>query len=461
MRISPKSFIKKALSFLNGMTSRTDVDNGKKSLGDRIIQAFSSVATVIYPTWTQAAEIRKYLNNDDLYSIVSKRANNAATIPYYGYKVKDENALKQYKKKAWNAIEKNIWGKKAMEDLDDNDPFVKFLDNPFYGCGKYSGWLASYTYYDIAGECFWYKMDRLKYGLNKGIGKLVILNPINVTILLSAEFPQRIVGYEFLYRSETFRFEPDEIVHIKSFNPDWYNGWEWRGLSPIRVLWERLERMKSNIDNSVSQMRNGGVRTIVYDKTPQGIAATNEASVSGQRKGKFERFIKDPRNVGAPFFADGDMDVLQLGSTLVDMDSLNLEKADFIKLCNAYQVSPVLFGNTDASTESNVELQMKMMWTQAILPLVTVFKDAIVKDILPDFGGKDRYVDVDISGVQELQKDLKWQAEALKNMDHITYNEKRVIQKFGEIENENMDKILVDSNKVFLDDLSIDGVEPV
>lgn len=436
-------------------------DSVKSLQSSRIIDALSYVNTVIYPTWGVWEEIMKYTTVDDLYSIISKRANNAATIPYYGYKVKNENALKQYFKTNYQQIQHKHWAIKAMEDLPEEDALQRFLDDPFFGHGRYQGWKASYTYFDTAGECFWYKMDRIGYGVNKGIGKLVLIPPQDMTVLLSTEFPQYVVGYRLTFRGQIFDFDPEEIVHIKNFNPTWYNGNEWRGLSPIKVLCQRLTRNHENMNNSVAQMRNGGVKNIVYDKTPQGVAVQDEVSVSGTRKDKFGRFLRNSENTGAPFFADGDMGVLQLQSSLVDLDSVAIAEVDFAKFCNAYSMPTVLFNNHDASTESNVELQMRMMWTQAILPLVTIFKDAMIKDILPDFGGVKRYIEVDLSNVTELQKDLKWQAEALSMMWWVTPNEKREIQKFDKDADPNMDKFIIDSGKSFLDDIGLPDAPPL
>uniref|UniRef100_UPI002B1DF0E1 hypothetical protein n=1 Tax=Enterobacter agglomerans TaxID=549 RepID=UPI002B1DF0E1 len=66
----------------------------------------------------------------------------------------------------------------------------------------------------------------------------------------------------------------------------------------------------------------------------------------------FGRFLRNSDNKGAPYFAAGEMGVIQLGLSLVELDALVMSDVDFDKICNAFSISSTLFNNKKASTEA-------------------------------------------------------------------------------------------------------------
>jgi len=208
---------------------------------------------------------------------------------------------------------------------------------------------------------------------------------------------------------------------------------------------------------SVSQMQNGGVPSIVYDKTPgldQG-TAKNEVTVMGQHKDNFSRFIRNSDNKGAPYFAAGEMGVLQLGLSLVEMDALVMGDVDFDKICNAFSISSVLFNNKKASVESNVKEMRKDMYTNAILPNVVRMCNAISKGTVDVFG-PDKCVRPDISKIPELQENMKEKADSWAALPAIVINEMRLSMGMDESTDPAADKMLVKQGYQFIEDLSIE-----
>jgi len=406
-----------------------------------------NASTAIFPSYGVIQDIDTYCTVDDIYSIISLLAETAARIPMYGYEIIDDKSMKSFKKLGQQSLQGRYYRNKAMTDLPMDDKFVKILDGI-----SYEDKIKYYTILYITGELFLYK-EVLELGPNAGMVKFTELNNQNVTVIISEDFPQRVLGYKYFDVGFDGTFRPEEIVHVKYFNPNVTNGQKWRGLSPLSVLSKRLTRLNAGMDASVAQVQNGGVPGIVYEKSDFAIETL------GERKNDFSKYLQNSSNKGAPYFAAGEMGYIELGLSLSDMNVAELQGIDFTKLCNVYRLPEVLLNNHKASTDNNMAWAEKRFYTNSILPNIYLFKEAILDSIAPLFvDNVRRTIEIDLSEIPALQDDMKQQAEALDKMWWITPNEKREIQMFEEIDNPSMNQIIIDSNKQFLVDLNT-GVE--
>jgi len=401
-----------------------------------------NASTAIFPSYQVLENVDTYVTIDDVYSIITLLAETAARIPMYGYEIVDELKMKKYKQHGQLKLQGKYYKTKAMQDLPDTDPFVEFINTI-----SYEEKIKYYSILYITGELFLYK-NVLEFGPNAGKVELYTLNNQNVTVVISDTFPQRVLGYKYFDVGFDGTFAPEEVMHIKYFNPTITNGQQWRGLSPLQVLSKRLTRLNAGMDASVAQVQNGGVPGIVYEKSDYAIENL------GQRKNDFSAYLKSSANKGAPYFAAGEMGYIELGLSLADMDVMELQSIDFTKLCNAYKIPEVLLNNHKASTDNNVNWAEKRLYTNSILPNIYLLRDALVTQIAPLFGlNKKRTIEIDLSEIPSLHADLKQQAEALNAMWWVTPNEKRDIMQFEELPDPLMDQILIDGNKILLSDL--------
>jgi HK97 family phage portal protein len=421
-----------------------DLQQQVKALQGTNLGMVINATTSIYPTWQTIQNIDTYVTVDDVYSIISLLADTAARIPMFGYEIVDEPAMKSYKKMGADTLQGKYYRRKALQDLPRNDKFVEFIESI-----SYADRIKYYSQLYINGELFLYK-EMIELGPNAGKIYLHSLNSQNVTVIISEAFPQRVIGYKYFDMGFDGTFTPDEIIHIKYYNPTIVNGLQWRGLSPLQVLNKRITRLNAGMNASVSQMQNGGVPGIVYEKDAMAIETL------GQRKNDFASYLRNSSNKGAPYFAAGEMGYLPLGLSLADMDVNTLQGIDFTKLCNAYKLPEILLNNQDSSTFNNVSTAEKMLYTNSILPNIYLFRDALISSIIPMFNDRiRRTVEIDLSNIPALQQDMKTQAEALDRMWWITPNEKRDIMDFEELADPLMDQILIDGGKQLLNDLAI------
>lgn len=428
--------LKKGISTLK-QQNQLLVDTIKSLQTQNLYSAIDQIRTMVFPNWESVREIDAYSIFDDVYTVVSRWATLCAQIPLIAYN--DENG----------------------EDLPASDNLSRYLKSLDFEEKE-----IMFTFLGLTGECFMYK-DVLKLGPNKGKLKTYFLHPSFMAIIQDAKFPYGILGYRYQDTQNTFTLLPEEVIYIKYFNPSTRYDERHRGMSAIKALAQRLTRLSANMSGSVAMQQNGGTPVIVYDKTPGldadrgsgGSALNNEVTVMGQHKDNFSRFIRNSDNKGAPYFAAGEMGVLQLGLTSVELESLKQADVDFYKVCNAYSMPATEFNSHDSSTESNVKEMRVAMYTNAIIPNITRVCAAISKGTT-DIFGENKCVRGDYSGVVVLQENQKDKAAAWAALPAIVVNEMRLA--FGQDLSTDpiADKLLIKQGYVLSDDLNID-VEPI
>ena len=432
------------LDRLFGATKKVDaLEKQVKALQGQNLGMIINATTSIYPTWQTLENITAYTTIDDVYSVISFIADTAARVPMYGYEVVDDMSAKMMRKSLPESVHGKYYRRKALNDLSENDKFGAFMKSI-----SYADKVKWYSLLYMNGELFLWK-EVVELGPNRGKVYLHVLDSSKVTVIISEDFPQRVIGYKYFDMGFDGTFRPDEVIHVKYFNPTITNGLQWRGLSPLQVLTRRLTRLSSAMDVSVGQMQNGGVPGIVYEKSDYAIGTL------GLRKNDFAMYLRNSANKGAPYFAAGEMGYLQLGLSNADLDIAELANIDFTKICNAYKVPEVLLNNQDSSTYNNVSTALKMLYSNTILPNIYLMRDALEQSILPMFPDRKRVIEIDISEIPAMQEDLKAQADALNAMWWITPNEKRDIQQFERLDAPGMDEIIVDGGKTLLIDVAM------
>jgi HK97 family phage portal protein len=431
-----------------------------------------AVSAPIYPDWTATQAAACYINSDHVYSVINKIAETTALIPFYVYYQKEEKQLKKlvaltsrqfYTTKGIFDI--MLMQAKALEDAPETDPVVKLLNNPNQYQSQQEFFLACFCYYLLAGECFIYKY-RSRDGANSGqVTELHVLAPSNIILHVTESYPQTVSSYEFVIGGKTIYKEipVEDIIHIRKFNPDTTLGFDfhsnisrWRGLSPLLPAKKLLTRLSAADDAAVFQLQNGGLPGIIYDKSLNN-EDISQPALDLMRE-HFFGYIRKPENKGAPFFSAGEKGYIEIGLKLADMEVTQLQNIDFKRLCNIYKISTILFNSEVAATESNVEEMVKQMYTNVCLPLAYTFRDKFNSALVNETSSSDkkkRFIDVDISGITELQDDYQQLANVLATLPITpTGNQMLELFKFDRVEDPMMDKNLVKAGYSLLEDLA-------
>lgn len=388
-----------------------------------------------YPSWGTVDNTDRYCSTDDVYSIINLIATTAGSIPFYNYiKAKDG----------------------TLTDAPDNDELSLLLEEPYHGMTKFESIYATVATLLMQGECLAWKY-RPELGPNKGkVRGLFYMEPQNVNVKVTSSLPRKILGYQYVVGGEVIidNLPPEEVIHIKFFNPMiGVSGEELRGLSPLKVLSKRLTRVDSNMDVTTSQLQNGGIPGILFQKAP--VSDTTTADIVGKRKKDLFDYFRNKDNKGMPYQAAGDLDYIELGLKLADMQVADLAKIDFKKLCNVYMVSDRLFNNDATGSEISDKGARVGLYTNAAIPLVRRIRDSWNKYLVPDFKGNKYFIDYDTTEIPELQINIVEMANAFSSLPIMIPSQILSAFKLEVPDDPNIDKVFVKTGYALLEDFDM------
>jgi HK97 family phage portal protein len=399
-----------------------------------------------------------------IYAIVSDIASKAAQIPLKVYEVKDDSKLKNYKHLMSNPTHENIFKAqhlrtKALDEVPENDKLQMLIDNP----NPFDDPIYFYTMFAgfrlLTGNSYLWT-PTLDMGADKGLpGEMYILPSQFTAIITTNAFPKRILGYELIIDGVRL-VQSEEVLHLKYPNYDFsMDGQELYGLSPLQAAAKTTRRANFSEDSAVSQLTNGGPGAIVANKS----ISSDEIGLeqAGKMQQHWQSNYGGPNNRNKIKLMAGDINVIPLGLSPVELALIEGEKWTFDMLCNVYKYSSVMFNNHDGNTESNVQEMRKDSYTRAVLPERIAQRDAFNRKIVPLFSKKKKYfVDLDISGIAELQPDMSTMAKWLSISFWISPNEKRKMQDFDEDTDPNMDKFWIPNNLMLLENAALPPQQP-
>ena len=407
-----------------------------------------------------------YQLSSAVYSIVSDIAMKAANIPLKAYEVKDDQELKKYKSliKAQRTPE-NLYKlhklrTKALVEVEEDNPLQRLIDTPNTEVDAGVFWQMVTGFRVLTGNSYLYT-PTLDMGSDKGkVTELHIMPAPYVLLYVSNTFPQRVLGYELIIDGVKL-LDTKEVAHLRYPNYDYtVDGQQLYGTSPLKAAAKTLKRSNYSETAALSLLENGGPSVIIANKS---IASDDLGTTQiGKAKEQFKREYSGPGNKGKYKMMAGDISAIPLGMSAVDMDLIAGEQWTFDMLCNIFHVSSVMFNNHDGNTESNVKEMRRDSYTRAIIPERQAHVDMLNRRIVPGYNtkGKKYIVDMDISGIPELQPDMVAMTGWLNTSYWVTPNEKREMQDFGKSMDPAMDQIWMANNLTTMDNagISVDDI---
>lgn len=420
-----------------------------------------------FDTVQQIGFIRNgYDVNAFVYALVSDIASRGASVPLVCYEVIDDAALKTYRSAMSQktlsdetlAIAKQ-YKAKALRQVEYDNPIQRLIDRPNADDNTDTFYETSIGFTCLCGNNYWYT-PTLDMGADKGkVTELRIMPSQFVGLVVVQGFPSRVIGYELIIDGVRL-MQSKEVAHMRYPNYNWsVDGQEHYGLPPLQSGWNTLALDNAAETSMIAMFNNGGPRMIIANKS------IPPDQIGVEQMGKMKKMWNDEytgsTNRNKFKLSAGDISAIPLDMSPVDLDIIAADNHARDKICSIFHYSSIMLNAHDASTESNVKEMIKNSWTRGVLPLRKKHCDTFNSRIVPAYNEKGRryFVDMDLSGIADLQPDKKTQAEWLSMSWWIPPNEKRKIQDLDRIEEENMDKVYAPSSLVALDDLSIEVPE--
>jgi HK97 family phage portal protein len=375
--------------------------------------------------------IRKgYMSNGNVYAIVN-RINAQA--------IKGEICLYKEKGTKIEEVEKH-----AFLDLM-NRP------NPTQGWAEYIENISGF--YSVCGEVFVHFVTA-EQGINATlpIESWVINTYLVKKINYEAGLP---VSYEVGEGAYKVTLPANEVVHLKSFNPDPQSN---RGLSPIQAAKYLVTQNSDSYKAQSKLLQNIGASGILTVSQDNNVTFGKEQAEALQAS-YYEKY-GGADNYGKLVITPAAMTWQQIGMSAVDLNILESQKMTLRDLCNVFNMPSVLMNDAEHSTYNNVKEARKDLISQVVLPLLNRFISQVEVKILPLYEKKDKadyYLQIDTDGFEELNADLAQLSTTLAASWWLTPNERREVMGYDKAEDEAMDKIYIPTGTTPIDMAGMDG----
>ena len=268
-----------------------------------------------------------------------------------------------------------------------------------------------------------------------GFGELSIL-PSQYTAPIKGNSVIPVAGYSLnINKIQTFNFE--EVLHVKRFDPRLKGYDELIGLSPLESLLMVYAASSEKWAAMASILKNKGAMGIVTSKEGRGLTPENSKELEKLYKSRYAGGAK----FGSPMFTNASLEFIKMGMSSEDLKLMDQGIISLRAICNSYNVSSVLFNDPASSTYNNITEAKKDFYTDAIIPLLNVFKENYNNWLVSPYSeaeNADIFLDYSVDNIPSLQEDINKKAQTVSILIEkgvISPNEGREMLNFGRIEN--------------------------
>lgn len=405
-----------------------------------------------------------YQMNADVYSCVDLILTKLSLCTPTVFRVKKQNktAVQKYRNLIQSGTKEGLY--KALQikakTMDEVyfAPISDLLNNP----NRYQtsiDWLKHFFgFYLLTGNTYnYYNGINPK---NKKWGEMYVL-PAQFMQIISGGPLEPIKGYRVInqrfFGSDIFDFDAISVGHMKSFNPNYTNyGSQLYGQSPLMAYRMTLQKNKDSRIEANKQMVNGGALGFFSPKDSTVKWTSDQAQDFKDQIAKKNRYTGGEL-IDRLYATPAAIDYTQVGLPVAEMmllESMNFDRKD---IANAYHIPITLLNDMSASTDNNVAAHMKQFIYNVIIPLCNLGSDKLTRDICQPYsdGTYDYFIQYDALTLPDMQDDLSTVAQWMNQAYWITPNEKRQGMGFDTLNDPIMDKIIIPSNMMLIDDLAI------
>lgn len=410
------------------------------NLLDRALIGFTMNNLIVLYDGNVDTYIRKgYQGNAMVYSIISKLAEKRKEAQLNVMKKKGGSGKSKYKAFKYSASVDNLaksrlFLTKELDFVSDSDPLAKLIRKPNekQNTDQFIDDLS--RWWDIAGEFFIYGF-RPENGLNKGkVAKMYVL-PSHLVELIQGDILNPIKGYKLSIGDQSIVFPPEDILHVKTFNPDWnFIGTQLRGQPPLLAGKNILQKNNAGIESSMRNNENDGAKGVLSPDGRLGADIMTSPQL-GDLKQKIEEKVNGLQNKAKVVPSGLPMQYTAIGLSPVAMDLIKSLEYDDEKLCGLWGVNPVIFKPT--ATQANLEIAQKALVTDCCLPFLNLVEKALTEWLIKDYGS-DYVIDFDSQSYAELQPDVKSILDSYGKSPYYTGNEVRSLTGHDESDDPSM-----------------------
>ena len=361
-----------------------------KSINRRWTQFFGSWGDAYFSRVEESTLIEEgYINNEDVYAILSKLAIASTDVKI---------VLKERK------------GDKIETVINPNNSFLKLLQRPNKDQAQAEYLKERILNYILTGDCFELKQDSIGFSTPSSL-RVIPSQFVEIEMQNPNDFFTEVKKYIFTWGSLMNYYEPDQVIHTQNLDPS-YCGY--KGLSVLQPSYKALSTSNQVHDAEESMIKNRGASGLIFSDTPDYPLQPEERERLDE---ELKHRIGGAKNYNSTKTSGYKLGYLSLGHTIKELELTTIDIQKMRKICNVLGLSSQLFNDPANKTFNNLAEAKKSMYTEVIIPLVSLFVESWNKDLTPIFNkaeNKNYFIDIDVSEIEVLQSDKKLEAEKNK-----------------------------------------------
>jgi HK97 family phage portal protein len=298
-------------------------------------------------------------------------------------------------------------------------PVLDLLYQPNPDWGQFMFFYAVLLQLRSAGNCF---VTTVTPDLGSRAGKpseLWILPVLNVQPLVKGK--PIADGVTLTVPVDGYRYTPDlskpgdfvtlertQVLHLKQYNP---NGGVW-GMGCITAADKEITGDDSSINTQIALLQNQGPGGAMWFKPVDNRPPELAPGMIQQLRNVISSMFSGSRNAGKFPILTNEVGWTSFGVSSLDLQILDFRRANFADICSYYGVPSLLLNDKEGTTYANLEAARKMLYTQAIMPVLQYLASELTRWLVTQFD-PTMWLEPDTSAIQELQANKKEQAEWL------------------------------------------------
>ena len=287
-----------------------------------------------------------YRGNAAIYSIVNKIMMKDAEPPLLVYKNKPDRKKRFSKEVKFKSVPEGRLYLKSLELVNPSpNTLAGLIDKPNRSQSQYSFLQDASMYWRMTGEVIIYgKM--IESGRDKGKFSELFVLPAHLVQIIQGDMFEPIAGYKFLIGDQQVILRPEEVLHIRTSNPNWnLQGSQLRGQGSLFAGKKYLQKNTESIESLYRAVLNEGAKGFVspYPVTNPELWFNSEQQYS--LKDQIQTALTGVRNKNKIGSMGYPMSYTDIAKSPAELDTLKAMDMDFKVFCNLWGVNPAIFSD--------------------------------------------------------------------------------------------------------------------
>jgi len=210
--------------------------------------------------------------------------------------------------------------------------------------------------------------------------------------------------YRYNISGQEYTYKPEEIMHLRKFNPDPNSRNPVMGLSPLQAAFATLSASNDIIKADASIIKNRGMSGMLTNRGGK----ANGTEIKGELDKILKKRIGGAEKMNSIGATNANIDFIQFAMSPTDLKILESGLFKKRDLCDVYNCDSSVFNDPEAKKNNNRKEGQKEFILTAVLPPVKSHLDLFSKTYIPAWNDRDNknyHVEVNEELIEVLQED--------------------------------------------------------